>query len=68
MKSPARHEWTPQAIKALARSLPGGQKELALHIGIAQEHLSSWERGVWHPTKTGRRLLDYIAERVGYEG
>lgn len=62
-----RVEWDSEAIRGLRRHLGLTQEEMAREMGIRQQTISEWERGLYKPRGASARLLSIIAERAGFK-
>lgn len=58
--------WDGQAVQALRRHMGLNQSGLAQVLGVRQQTISEWERGVYAPTRSRSKHLTLIAERAGF--
>jgi DNA-binding transcriptional regulator YiaG len=40
---------------------------MAAELGVRQQTISEWETGLYQPRGASARLLEIVAERVGFE-
>lgn len=60
-------EWTPAEIRKLRKGLNLYQKDLALLLGVTEQHIYYLERGARESSKTLRLLLDCVEKEKGKE-
>ncbi len=58
--------WNGQAVRALRRHMGLNQAGLAEVLGVRQQTISEWERGVYAPTRGRSKHLTLIAERANF--
>jgi len=58
--------WDRKRVRALRRHLGYTQEALAGELGVRQQTVSDWERGVYRPRGASVTLLNMIAERSGF--
>lgn len=58
--------WDGELVKALRRHMRLTQGELAEQLGVRQQTVSEWEKGVYQPTRRRSKSLAIVAERVGF--
>jgi hypothetical protein len=58
--------WDGQAVIALRRHMGLNQAGLAQVLGVRQQTVSEWERGVYTPTRARSKHLTLIAERAAF--
>lgn len=58
--------WDGQAVQALRQHMGLNQAGLAEVLGVRQQTISEWERGVYAPTRSRSKHLTLIAERAGF--
>jgi len=58
--------WDGQAVLALRRHMGLNQAGLAEVLGVRQQTVSEWERGVYTPTRSRSKHLTLIAEQAAY--
>ena len=59
--------WSGEQVKALREFAGWSQQELADHLGMRQQTVSEWETGKYSPRRSTGVLLEFIAERVGFQ-
>lgn len=57
-------EWTPAEIRELRKGHNLYQKDLALLLGVTDQHIYYLERGVRESSKTLRLLLDCVERQL----
>ena len=68
MNSPPRREWTPDLVGQLRYALDMTQGQFAEELGVSKHQVCDWEYDRTVVSKTGARLLDYVAALVGFKG
>jgi DNA-binding transcriptional regulator YiaG len=58
--------WDAQAVLALRRHMGVNQAGLAEVLGVRQQTVSEWERGVYAPTRARSKHLSLIAEQAAF--
>lgn len=58
--------WDAERVRALRQHLGMTQQEMAQELGIRQQTVSEWERGVYRPRGGSSRLLSWVAERADF--
>ena len=58
--------WNGELVKGLRRHLGLSQKELAKELGVRQQTVSEWERGIYEPRRATSKYLNLVAERAGF--
>jgi hypothetical protein len=58
--------WDAQAVLALRQHMGVNQAGLAEVLGVRQQTVSEWERGVYAPTRARSKHLSLIAERAAF--
>jgi|CXWL01.1.fsa_nt_gi DNA-binding transcriptional regulator YiaG len=68
--SEARPQWDAAKVKALRFYMGLTQQMFAKRLGVRQQTVSEWEKGIYRPRGATVTLLTMIAEQVGfkYEG
>lgn len=61
----AHEPWTPEAVRALRRSLDLSQPEFASLLNVAVATVRGWEQGQRQPAGPSVRLLDMVAAAPG---
>lgn len=59
--------WDATKIKALRRHLGLTQQLLADRLGIRQQTVSEWEKGIYRPRGATVTLLNLIADEAGFK-
>jgi ribosome-binding protein aMBF1 (putative translation factor) len=58
--------WDGQAVLALRRHMGLNQAGLAEVLGVRQQTVSEWERGIYAPTRARSKHLSLIAEKAAF--
>jgi DNA-binding transcriptional regulator YiaG len=58
--------WNGELVKGLRRHLGFSQGELADELGVRQQTISEWERGIYEPSRATSKYLSLVAERAGF--
>jgi DNA-binding transcriptional regulator YiaG len=64
---PKRRQWDSARVKALRAFLGMTQQTFANELGIRQQTVSEWEKGIYRPRGATVTLLNLIAERAGFK-
>lgn len=59
--------WNGELVKGLRQHLGYSQGELAKELGVRQQTISEWERGVYEPSRVTSQYLNIVAERTGFK-
>ncbi|MCP4427001.1 MAG: helix-turn-helix transcriptional regulator [Chloroflexi bacterium] len=59
--------WNGELVKGLRRHLGLTQGKLADELGVWQQTVSEWERGIYTPSRATSKYLNLVAERAGFE-
>ncbi len=59
-------KWGAAEVKALRAHMALTQDRMARELGIRQQTVSEWERGVYRPRGASKTALKMIAERAGF--
>jgi len=62
-----RGAWDEEKVRALRKHLDLTQVKLAQELGIRQQTISDWEKGIYQPRGASTTLLNIIAERSNFE-
>jgi len=62
-----KRQWDPTRVKALRTFLGMTQQNFADELGVRQQTVSEWEKGMYRPRGATVTLLNLIAERVGFK-
>ena len=64
---PKRRQWDSARVKALRAFLGMTQQTFANELGIRQQTVSEWEKGLYRPRGATVTLLNLVAERAGFK-
>ncbi|PIU23488.1 MAG: hypothetical protein CO103_01655 [Chloroflexi bacterium CG_4_9_14_3_um_filter_45_9] len=67
MEYKRRKTWNKEKIRALRKHLGVTQVKLAHELGIRQQTISDWEKGIYQPRGASATLLTIIAERSSFK-
>ena len=67
MEYKRRKTWNKEKIRALRKHLGVTQVKLAHELGIRQQTISDWEKGIYQPRGASATLLTIIAERSDFK-
>lgn len=59
-------QWNSELIRALRRHMGMTQAELAKELGVRQQTVSEWEKGVYTPTRSSFKHLSLVAEKAEF--
>jgi DNA-binding XRE family transcriptional regulator len=59
-------QWTADLVRALRRHMGVTQAQFARELGIRQQTVSEWEKGVYAPTRATSNHLSLVAEKVQF--
>ena len=59
--------WDKGRVRALRKHLELTQVKLADELGIRQQTISDWEKGIYQPRGASATLLNIIAERSDFK-
>jgi len=59
--------WDGELIKGLRRHMGFTQTQLAQELGVRQQTISEWEKGVYAPTRASSKHLSLVAEQAGFK-
>lgn len=60
-------KWNCESIKALRLQMGLTQSELAQELGVRQQTVSEWEKGVYEPTRSTSKHLTLVADKAGFK-
>ncbi|NJP08602.1 MAG: helix-turn-helix transcriptional regulator [Leptolyngbyaceae cyanobacterium RU_5_1] len=60
-------QWTSELVKALRLHMGFTQAELAKELGVRQQTISEWEKGVYTPTRASSKHLTLVAEKTEFK-
>ncbi len=63
----SRQQWDAARVKALRAYLGMTQQTFANELGVRQQTVSEWEKGMYRPRGATVTLLNLIAERQGFK-
>ena len=63
---PEEVQWEAQRVRALRRHMGRTQQQWARELGVRQQTISEWERGVYRPRGASANLLHIVAERAEF--
>ncbi len=66
MSDGERLEWDGQRVRRLRGHLRETQQQFSGRLGTRQQTVSEWETGASRPRGISRRLLQLVAEEVGF--
>ncbi len=58
--------WDADLVRALRAYLGVNQSGLANILGVRQQTVSEWEKGVYAPTRSRSKHITMVAERAGF--
>ena len=58
--------WNGELVKALRLHMKLTQNELADKLGVRQQTVSEWEKGVYRPTRSTSKHLMIVADQSGF--
>lgn len=58
--------WNSSSIKLLRLHMGLTQVEFAKQLGVRQQTVSEWEKGLYEPTRSKSKHLDLVAQTVGF--
>jgi DNA-binding transcriptional regulator YiaG len=58
--------WNSSSIKLLRLHMGLTQVEFAKQLGVRQQTVSEWEKGMYEPTRSKSKHLDLVAQTVGF--
>ncbi len=59
--------WNGEMIKALRHHMSYTQNEMAHELGVRQQTISEWEKGVYTPKRAMSKLFNFVAERAAFD-
>ncbi len=60
-------QWDGRLIRALRQHMGMTQAELARELGVRQQTVSEWEKGVYTPTRATSNYLTLVAEKAAFK-
>jgi len=61
-----KRQWDAARVKALRGFLGMTQQMFANELGVRQQTVSEWEKGIYRPRGATVTLLNLMAERAGF--
>ena len=61
-----RRAWDEEKVRALRKHLELTQVKLAQELGVRQQTISDWEKGIYQPRGASATLLNIIAEHSNF--
>jgi DNA-binding transcriptional regulator YiaG len=59
-------QWDGDLVRALRRHMGMTQAELAAELGVRQQTVSEWEKGIYAPTRASSKYLMLVAEKANF--
>ena len=59
-------QWDSALIRALRLHMGLSQAEMAKELGVRQQTVSEWEKGVYTPTRASSKYLTLVAEKAAF--
>lgn len=59
-------QWNSELIRALRLHMGLSQAEMARELGVRQQTVSEWEKGVYTPTRASSKHLTLVAEKAAF--
>ena len=63
----AKRHWDAVQVKALRAFLGMTQQMFANELGVRQQTVSEWEKGIYRPRGASVTLLNQIADNAGFK-
>ena len=60
-------QWNGELVKALRQHMGLTQSEFAKQLGVRQQTVSEWEKGIYAPTRASSNYLTLVAEKAAFE-
>jgi DNA-binding transcriptional regulator YiaG len=60
-------QWNGELIRALRLHMGLTQSAMAKELGVRQQTVSEWEKGVYVPTKASAKYLTLVAEKANFK-
>lgn len=60
-------QWNGELIRALRLHMGLTQTAMAKELGVRQQTVSEWEKGVYSPTKASAKYLTMVAEKAAFK-
>jgi DNA-binding transcriptional regulator YiaG len=62
-----KRQWDAARVKALRAHLGMTQQSFADELGVRQQTVSEWEKGIYRPRGATVTLLNLIADQAGFK-
>jgi DNA-binding transcriptional regulator YiaG len=59
-------QWNSELIRALRLHMGLSQADMAKELGVRQQTVSEWEKGVYAPTRASSKHLTLVAEKAAF--
>ncbi len=59
-------QWDGELVRALRHYMGLTQAELAKELGVRQQTVSEWEKGIYAPTRASAKYLTLVAEQAQF--
>lgn len=59
--------WNSDLVRALRNHMGMTQTELAKELGVRQQTVSEWEKGIYAPTRASSKHLMLVAEKANFQ-
>lgn len=60
-------QWNGELVKALRQHMGLTQSAFARQLGVRQQTVSEWEKGIYTPTRASSNYLTLVAEKAAFE-
>ncbi len=60
-------QWNAELIRALRLHMGLTQSAMAKQLGVRQQTVSEWEKGLYSPTKASAKYLTLVAEQAAFQ-
>lgn len=60
-------QWNSELVRALRHHMGMTQAELATELGVRQQTVSEWEKGIYTPTRASSKHLMLVAEKANFK-
>ena len=57
--------WDAEMVRGLRRHMAMSQQDFARELGVRQQTISEWERGIYAPSRSRSKHLNLVAEDAG---
>ncbi|XHX77191.1 MAG: helix-turn-helix domain-containing protein [Stenomitos frigidus ULC029] len=59
-------QWNSEFIRALRLHMGLNQSAMAKELGVRQQTVSEWEKGIYTPTRASSKQLTLVAEKAAF--